>query len=147
MSKKQAVRNKKLENDELAAKYKAELDGHEESMRAKGKIFDPLKLLDRASKIREFDHPSLGKLRFGELTFRDAFEINECKTDLEKTETVAWLMMRKAYPDLPKDFLKRMPLLESAALIDFLTKQPGFLSTTKNARSGSKTRRKPKRSG
>ena len=55
MSKKQAARNKKLENDELAAKYKAELEGHEESQRAKGKIFDPMKLIDRASKIRSVD--------------------------------------------------------------------------------------------
>jgi hypothetical protein len=65
------------------------------------------------------EHPVLGLLKFGELTFEDAFEIEKCKGDVEKTEVVAWLMMRKAYPDLPRDFLKRMPLIESAALIDF----------------------------
>ena len=145
MSKKQAARNKQLENDELAAKYKAELDGHEESMRAKGKIFDPMKLIDRASKIRSVEHPVLGTLLFGELTFRDAFEIEKCKTDTEKTEAVAWLMMKKAYPELPRDFLTRLPLIESAALLNFLTNQPGFLSAAKTSKLGSKTIRKHKK--
>ena len=139
------TQKQKLENDKLAAKYKAELEGHEESQRAKGKIFDPMKLIDRASKIHSVEHPVLGKLLFGELTFSDAFEINKCETDTEKTETVAWLMLRKAYPELPRDFLTRMPLIESAALVDFLTKQPNFLSAAKTSKSGSKTIRKHKK--
>jgi hypothetical protein len=57
---------------------------------------------------------------------------------------VAYLMMSKAYPDIPRDFLKRMPLVEGAALIDFLTKQPAFLSPAKNSPNGSKTTSKPK---
>ena len=129
----------KKSNDELAAEFKRKLEEHEESERAKGRIFDPARLLERASKIHSVDHPILGVVQFGELTFRDAFEINKCKTDIEKTETVAWLMMKKAYPDLPKDFLSQMPLIESAALIDFLTKQPAFLSATNSSKSGSKT--------
>jgi hypothetical protein len=136
----------KKSNDELAAKFKAKLEEHEESEQAKGKIFNPSRLLERASKIHSVDHPILGSVQFGELTFRDAFEINKCETDIEKTETVAWLMMKKAYPDLPRDFLSRMPLIESAALIDFLTKQPTFLSATNSSRSGSKTTGKRKSS-
>ena len=89
----------------------------------------------------------LGKLRFGELTFEDAFEIDKCATDAQKTETIAWLMMRKAYPKLQRDFLSRMPLIEGAALIDFLTKRPSFLSVQKRSQSGSKTVRKRKTSG
>jgi hypothetical protein len=139
--------NLKEENDKRAAEYAAKIEEHEEAQRAKGKIFDPHKLLKRASKIHTVDHPVLGQLRYGELTFKDAFEINKCKTDTEKTETIAWLMMRKAYPDLPKDFLTRMPLIESAALIDFLTKQPGFLSITTSSQNGSKTTRKHNKSG
>ena len=141
------TQKQKLENDEKAAKFKAELERHEESMRAKGKIFDPVRLIDRASKIHSVEHPTLGKLLFGELTFRDAFEINKCESDVEKTETVAWLMLKKAYPTLPRDFLARMPLIESAALVDFLTKQPAFLSATKTSQSGSKITRRRKRSG
>jgi hypothetical protein len=55
-------------------------------------------------------------------------------------------MMHKAYPNLPKDFLARMPLIESAALLDFLTKQPAFLSQTKSSQNGSKTTHKRKKS-
>ena len=133
-------------NDELAAEYEAKLAEHEERQKAKGRVFDPYQLIARADRIITVDHPTLGKLQFGELIFEDAFEINDCKTDIEKTETAAWLMMRKAYPDLPKDFLKRMPLLEGAALIDFLTKQPAFLSPQQSSANGSKRTRKRKTS-
>jgi hypothetical protein len=102
--------------------------------------------MHRAGKIHEVEHPVLGMLRYGELTFEDSFEINKCKTDVEKTEMVAYLMLSKAHPDIPKDFLKRMPLVEGAALIDFLTKQPAFLSPPKLSPNGSKTIRKRKNS-
>jgi hypothetical protein len=134
-------------NDELAAEFEAKLEEAEESERAKGRVFYPLKLIDRASKIHSIKHPTLGTVQFGELTFRDAFEINKCESDIEKTETVAWLMMKKAYPDLPKDFLSRMPLIESASLVDLLTKQPTFLSATKTSQNGSKTTSKHKSLG
>ena len=133
-------------NDELAAEYEAKIAEHDEAQRAKGKIFDPMELIERAAKIHEVKHPKLGLLRYGELTFEDSFEINKCKTDVEKTEMVAYLMISKAYPDVPRDFLKRMPLVEGAALIDFLTKNPCFLSQTNNSQSGSRTTRKPKTS-
>ena len=131
-------------NDELAAEYEAKISEYEEAQFAKGRIFDPKLLIDRAEKIHEVVHPVLGLVRYGELTFEDSFEINKCKTDVEKTELVAWLMMSKAYPDLPRDFLKRMPLIEGAALIDFLTKNPCFLSHQDSSRSGSITASKPK---
>ena len=139
--------DQKKTNDELAAEYEQKIIEDDKAQLAKGKIFDPLKLLERAAKIHEINHPTLGKLRYGELTFEDAFEINKCKTDKQKTETVAYLMLKKAYPDIPCDFLKQMPLLESAALIDFLTKQPTFLSQTKSSQNGSKTTFKLKKSG
>jgi hypothetical protein len=134
-------------NDEKAAEYAAELEKHEEAQAAKGRVFDPYELLARTDGIQTVDHPVLGKLQFGELTFEDAFEIDKCGTDAQKTETIAWLMMRKAYPDLQRDFLSRMPLMEGAALIDFLTKRPGFLLVQKRSRSGSRSIRKRKTSG
>ena len=139
------TQKQKEENDRRAAEYASKVEEYEESQQAKGKIFDPLKLLERASKLHTVDHPVLGQLQYGELTFRDAFEINKCETDTEKTETIAWLMLRKAYPELPKDFLTRMPLIESAALVDFLVKQPSFLSIAKTSRSGSRITRRRRR--
>ena len=134
-------------NDEKTAEYAAALDKYEEDQAAKGRIFDPYELMARTDGIKTVDHPVLGKLKFGELTFEDAFEIDKCETNGKKTETIAWLMMRKAYPDLPRDFLTRMPLIEGAALIDFLTKQPGFLSPQNSSRNGSASIRKRKTSG
>jgi ABC-type dipeptide/oligopeptide/nickel transport system ATPase component len=88
-------------NAEKAAEYAAEIDKYEDDKLAKGRVFDPYELLARTDGIQTVDHPVLGTLKFGELTFEDAFEIDKCKTDALKTETIAWLMMRKAYPDLP----------------------------------------------
>ena len=143
------AKTKKQINDEKAAKYAAELEKIEIEQRAKGKIFNPFELMSRTDEIKTVDHPTLGKLRFGELTFEDAFLIDANKeaSDTEKTEFIAWLMMKKAYPDLPKDFLKRMPLIEGAALIDFLTRQPCFLSAPNSSLNGSKTTLKHKTSG
>jgi len=132
------------ENERRAREFEAKIAEHDEAERAKARIFDPQRLLERAAKIREFKHPVLGLVRYGELTFEDAFEIDKCKTDVEKTEAVAWLMLRKAYPDLPSDFLKRMPLIESALLIDFLTKQPAFLSPQKSSQTGLRATRRRK---
>ena len=133
-------------NDELAAEYEAKINEYEAAQQARGRIFDPKLLMDRAEKIHEIVHPVLGLLRYGELTFEDSFEINKCKTDVEKTETVAWLMMSKAYPELPRDFLKKMPLIEGAALIEYLTKNPCFLSHQNTSRTGSTIASKPKTS-
>jgi hypothetical protein len=137
--------NKKT-NDERAAAFEAKIAEHDEAHKVKGRIFDPERLIHRAGQIHEVEHPVLGLLRYGELTFEDSFEINKCARDVEKTEMVAYLMLSKAYPDIPRDFLKRMPLVEGAALIDFLTKQPAFLSPPKRSPNGSKTTRKPKNS-
>jgi phosphatidate phosphatase PAH1 len=133
-------------NDEKIVEFAAKIEKYEREQTLKAKIFDPYELMSRTDGIKTVDHPVLGKLKFGELTFEDAFEIDKCKSNVEKTETVAWLMMRKAYPDLPRDFLKRMPLIEGAALIDFLTKQPAFLSHQKSSANGSKLTRKRKTS-
>ena len=134
-------------NDERAVEFEAKLAEHDQAQKAKGRIFDPQLLMHRAGQIREVEHPLFGVLRYGELTFEDSFEINKCETDMEKTEMVAYLMLSKAYPDIPRDFLKHMPLVEGAALIDFLTKQPAFLSPPKHSPNGSKKTRKHKNSG
>lgn len=141
-------KSRKQINDEKALQYAKELEKIETEQKAKGKIFNPYELMSRTDEIKTVDHPVLGILKFGELTFEDAFEIdkNNKTTDTEKTELIAWLMMKKAYPDLPKDFLKHMPLIEGASIIDFLTKQPCFLSTPHSSGNGSKTTLKHKTS-
>ena len=136
------------ENQEKWNRFKGQSDAEDQernsALAASQKLFDVQQLLERAAAIREVAVPGLGRIRFGELTFEDSFEINKCKTDVEKTEMVAYLMLCKAYPDIPRDFLKRMPLVEGAALIDFLTNQPAFLSHPKNSQRGLKPVRKRK---
>ena len=138
------------ENQEKWNQFKGQSDAEDQkrnsALVACQKVFDLQQLLERAATIREVSVPGLGRMRFGELTFEDSFEINKCKTDVEKTEMVAYLMLSKAYPEIPRDFLKRMPLVEGAALIDFLTKQPAFLSPQKNSQVGLKAARKRKTS-
>jgi hypothetical protein len=84
-------------NNEKAAEYAAKLDEHEEKQAAKGRIFDPYELLARTEGIQTVDHPVLGTLQFGELTFEDAFEIDKCQSDSLKTETIAWLYATGGY--------------------------------------------------
>jgi hypothetical protein len=71
-------------NDERASKFEAKIAEHDEAQKAKGRIFDPQLLIHRAGQIHTVEHPVLGLLRYGELTFEDSFEINMCKTDVEK---------------------------------------------------------------
>jgi len=136
------------ENQEKWNRFKGQSDAEDQkrnsALATSQKLFDVQQLLERAATIREVEVPGLGRIRFGELTFEDSFEINKCNTDVEKTEIVAYLMLSKAYPDVPRDFLKRMPLVEGAALIDFLTKQPAFLSPQKSSQPGLKPVRKRK---
>ena len=130
------------ENQEKWNRFKGQSDAEDQKQVARqgslSKFFDIQQLLERTATIREVEVPGLGRVRFGELTLEDSFEINKCNTDVEKTEIVAYLMLSKAYPDVPRDFLKRMPLVEGAALIDFLTKQPAFLSPQKSSQPGLK---------
>ncbi len=138
------------ENNLRAKEFEQQMRDDEERAYARKeaaiKIFDPQKLIERADKIHEVNHPILGLVRYGELTYEDAFELDKLKgkSDKEKTEMIVYWMLKKAYPDIPRDFLKRMPLIEAAALLDFLTKQPAFLLPLKNSLNGSKIRRKHK---
>ena len=52
---------------------------------AAAKIFDPVALLKRASEIHQFTHPTLGIVRFGELTLNDSVILEKCKTPDAKT--------------------------------------------------------------
>jgi hypothetical protein len=100
------------------------------------KIFNPAELMKRASTINEADHPILGKIRYGELTLDDSFLISKCKTDEDKSAMAAYLMLKKAYPEMPtynpeniSQWSKSMPLAEGAALLLFIRSTPAFLRT------------------
>ena len=60
------------ENQERLAKFKAQADAYDQKKVDAAKIFDPVALFKRASEIHEFTHPTLGVVRFGELTLNDS---------------------------------------------------------------------------
>ena len=100
------------------------------------KLFNPSELMKRASTINEVDHPILGKIRYGELTLDDSFLISKCKSDEEKSAMAAYLMLKKAYPEMPQytpqnisEWSKSMPLAEGAALLLIHSRHPAFLRT------------------
>jgi hypothetical protein len=98
------------------------------------KLFDPIELTRQAKAIPEAELPILGKFRYGELTLDDSFIIDRCKSDAEKSSMAAYLMLKKAYPEMPvyapeniKQWAQSMPLAEGAALLQFLSGTPAFL--------------------
>jgi hypothetical protein len=98
------------------------------------KVFNPAALVEQSKKIYEEDFPLLGKLKYGELTLADSFVITKCKTDEDKTAMAAFLMLKKAYPDMPTytpetihEWTESMPMAEGAALLLFFKGTPAFL--------------------
>jgi len=98
------------------------------------KQFSPTELTKQAKSIHEADVPLLGYLKYGELTLNDSFIIAKCKTDADKSSMAAYLMLKKAYPEMPtygpenvSEWAQSMPLAEGAMLLQFLKGTPGFL--------------------
>lgn len=112
---------------------------------AAAKVFDPKQLLERASKIRVVSHPTLGLLKYGELTLEDSFEINKGKTDEDKTVRSVYFMLKKAYPELKLEDICKLPLIEAAELLKYISEQPAFLSPKNNFKAGSKKTKMHKR--
>ena len=113
-----------------------------ERAEATAKIFNPSELMRRTSEIREFDHPQLGLIRFGELTIADSEIIRQCKSEADKTAMAVYLMLKKAYPEMPtytpeniSEFYKAFPVMEGAALLQFVSELPVFLQ--RNSATGS----------
>jgi hypothetical protein len=114
------------------------------------KIFDPVALLKRASEIHEFNHPTLGIVRFGELVLNDSVILEKCKTPASKTAMTLYLMLKKAHPGLPEytpenilDFYGVFPFAEGAALLQFISEQPSFLQK-KSLKNGLPSTAEPK---
>ncbi len=121
-------------------KTKFELQAEEqEAQEAKAKavatkLFNPVELMKNASAINEAEDPVLGKIRYGELTLNDSFMISKCKCDEDKSSMAAYLMLKKAYPEMPeytpeniRQWAQSMPMAEGAALLLFLRRTPAFL--------------------
>jgi hypothetical protein len=122
------------ENKARHAEFERMAAADQAKHRAAAKVFDPVFLLKRASEIHEFNHPTLGIVRFGELTLNDSVVLEKCKSASEKTAMTLYLLLKKANPDMPRygpenimEFYNAFPLAEGAALLQFISEQPSFL--------------------
>ena len=133
---------------ELQAKENEEREA--EAKAVASKLFSPSELTMQSKQIHEAAVPVLGKLRYGELTLDDSFTIAKCKTDADKSCMAAYLILKKAYPEMPLytpenigQWSKSMPLAEGAALLLFIRNTPAFLRTQSvHGLNQTKTRKK-----
>jgi hypothetical protein len=132
----------KIDPKDFSKKTKWEIQAEQdEKVQAKvesvaKKLFDPAKLTELVNTIHEEDDPNLGVIRYGELSLHDAFIIEKCKSDAEKTSMAAYLMLKKGNPSMPtytpeniSEWQKTMPMAEGALLLLFIRKAPAFLRT------------------
>jgi hypothetical protein len=124
------------ENEAKVAEFKKRAEAQEAKDQAAAKLFDPVALLQRGGQIHEAQHPTLGLIRYGELVIADSEIINKCKNKADRNAMSIYLMLKKAYPNLPdytpeniSEFNCSFPMLEASELIKFLNEQPGFLLT------------------
>jgi hypothetical protein len=124
------------ENETKVAEFKRRAEAQKAKDQTAAKLFDPLALLQRAGQIHEVQHPTLGLIRYGELVIADSEIINKCKNKADRNAMSIYLMLKKAYPNLPdytpetiSEFNCSFPMLEASELIKFLNEQPGFLLT------------------
>ena len=143
-------RLKSPENLARIAEFEKKAAADQSKRETAAKIFDPVALLKRASEIHQFTHPTLGIVRFGELTLKDSIILERCKTPDAKTSMTLYLMLKKANPELPEytpenilEFYNLFPLAEGAALLQFISEQPSFLPK-KPLKNGSPSTLEPK---
>jgi hypothetical protein len=133
------------ENVLRVEKFKAMAEAQEkqnaQATAASGKLFDPVALIRRASEIHAVQHPTLGLIKFGELKLSDSETINKCIGQEDRSAMAVYIMLKKAYPDLPEytaesigEFYRGFPMVEGGALLAFFTVQPCFLG--ENSKSG-----------
>ena len=124
------------ENQANHVRFLAKANDYEAKQEAAVKLFNPTDLLARATKIREVNHPTLGLIKYGELTLLDSEITQKCKTPRDKTAMAVYLALKKAYPDMPTyttenigQFFDGFPIVEGTELLDFLLGTPDFLPT------------------
>ena len=129
-----------------AEEYQKALDADDAEDVAKGKLFDPRDLLLEAKAIRQKYHKKLGLVNFSVLSFDEMLSLGRVEDKDERSKTMLWLMLNKAYPDLKKEDVGRFPGAKVAELLTLVTKDDDFLPATpeqssKPLKSGSKTTR------
>ena len=130
------------DDDAKVAAFEKKLAGADLKSEVAGKVFDPKMLFERANTLKTVDDPVLGKLQYGELTFEDSFTFGPIADPNERTLTIAHLMLKKAYPDVTLDMVRKMPLAEANAFMAIVSAQPCFLPQTSQGGSAITVKRR-----
>ena len=123
-----STKNDEAQDFSKPTKWELQAKEHEEkeaeAKAVASKLFSPSELTKQSKQIHEATVPVLGKLSYGELTLDDSFTIAKCKTDADKSSMAAYLMLKKAYPEIPvyteeniQLWAKSIPLAEGAILL------------------------------
>lgn len=118
------------------------LDADDAEDVAKGKLFDPRKLLLEAKVMRQKYHKRLGLVNYSVLSFDDMLNLGKVEDKDERSKTMLWMMLNKAYPDLRKEDVGKFPGTKVAELLALVTKDDDFLlATSKPLKGGSRRTR------
>ena len=118
------------ENDAKVAALEKKLAENDAKGELAGKVFNPKALFERTQRLKEINDPVLGLIKYGELTLEDSFVFAPIQDPNERTLTVAYLMLKKAYPNVTLDMVRKMPLAEANAFMAIVAAQSCFLPQT-----------------
>jgi hypothetical protein len=120
--------------------YQKALDADDAEDVAKGKLFDPRDLLLEAKALRQKYSKRLGLVNYSVLSFDEILSLGKVEDQNERSKTMLWMMLNKAYPDLKKEDVGKFPGAKVAELLTLVTRDEGFLpATPEPLKSGSKT--------
>ena len=122
------------ENIAAHKKFKAMANAQEQKIAEVAKLFDPVALMARAGEVHEVTHPQLGVIKYGELMLSDSEIVSKCTTKDDRSAMAIYLMLKKAYPEMPEytpdtidGFYRAFPMVEGTSLLQFFLSQPCFL--------------------
>lgn len=125
--------------------YQKALDADDAEDVAKGKLFDPRELLLEAKAMHQKYHKKLGLVNYSVLTFDDMLGLRKIEDEDERSKTMLWMMLNKAYPDLRREDVGKFPGTKVAELLTLVTRDEDFLPPApEQSKSGSSRTRKRK---
>jgi hypothetical protein len=126
------------EKERRIVEYQEALAADDAEDVAKGKLFDPRELLLEAKAVRQKYHRRLGLVNYNVLSFDEMLGLGKIEDKDERSKTMLWMMLNKAYPDLRKEDVGKFPGTKVADLLTLVTEGGDFLpAAPKPSESGS----------
>jgi len=115
------------------------LDADDAEDAKNAKLFDPMELLLEAKTIHQKYSKKLRRVvNYSVLSFDEMLSLGTISNKDERSKTMLWMMLNKAYPDLRKEDVGKFPGGKVADLLTLMTEGEDFLPTApKLSKSGS----------